>query len=445
MAKRRFRLPPSAVVALSFFILILLGTAFLCIPAASADGKTHFFRALFTATSASCVTGLAVADTATAWSAFGQAIILLLIQIGGLGFITIISIFLLYVKKHASLSQRKLVMQSAGSVELGGIKSLVKYILIGTAAFEFAGAFALSFSFVPRAGWGEGVWQAVFTSVSAFCNAGFTLTDGFASLSGYVADPNVNIVVVLLIVIGGVGFFVWGDVVRHGHRIRRYSLHSKVVLTATLALIFGGWALFALFEWNNAATIGGYDAGTKIMASLFLSVTPRTAGFGTVDYASLSGAGKVLTDVFMFIGGSPGSTAGGIKTTTVAIFILSAIATSKRYGETHVYKRRLEDDAHAQASAVVALYIAVVIVSVLVISAVDSWASADDVVFEVISAVGTVGLSCNLTPDLHIVSQSVLICLMFFGRVGGFTLILVFSNERRPVSISRVAEKLIVG
>lgn len=442
---RKFRLPASAIVALSFFILILLGTAFLCIPAASADGNTHFFRALFTATSATCVTGLVVADTASSWSGFGQAVILLLIQMGGLGFITIISIFLFYVKKKTSLSQRKLVMQSAGSVELGGVKDLVKYILIGTFIFEFAGAFALSFSFVPRVGWGRGIWQAVFTSVSAFCNAGFTLTGNFASLTPYAADPNVNLVAVLLILVGGVGFFVWGDVVRHRHRIKDYSLHSKVVLTATLALVLAGWFLFALFEWNNASTIGGYDPATKIMASLFLSVTPRTAGFNTVDYGSMTSAGKVLTDVFMFIGGSPGSTAGGVKTTTVAVFFLSALATSKRYGETHVYRRRLEDDAPAQASAVIALYVVVIIVSVLAVSAIDVSQSSDAVVFEVISAVGTVGLSCDLTPQLHVASQVILIFLMFFGRVGGFTLILIFSNDRKPVPISRVADRLIIG
>lgn len=451
MAKRKFRLPAAAMVALSFFAIILLGTALLCLPVATRDYSVNFLTALFTATSASCVTGLNVADTFTHWSYFGQAIILLLIQIGGLGFITIISLFMLYVKKHTSLSQRKLVMQSAGSVDLASIKGLVKYILLGTLIFEFTGAFLLSISFIRAYGWGLGIWQAVFTSVAAFCNAGFTITGvdaGGSSLSlmGFVSDPLVNIVVALLIIIGGIGFFVWGDVVHHGIHIKKYSFHAKVVLTVTGVLIVLGWVLFMIFEWNNPLTIGNYGVGTKILASFFMSVTPRTAGFASVDYGNMSAAGNALTTALMFIGGSPGSTAGGIKTTTLAVFLLTAWATSRRYEETHVFKRRFEVEAGAQASAIICLYFVIIVTSVLLIGGVEGTKfSLQDITFEVVSAVGTVGLTCGITESLTAFSKVILVLLMFFGRVGGYTMILLFSNEKKPVAISRVAEKIIIG
>lgn len=449
--KVRFKLPPAAIVALSFLIAIIIGTALLCLPVSTADGSVDFTVALFTATSAACVTGLQVVSTATYWSGFGQAIILVLIQIGGIGFITIISVFFMFVQKRTSLSQRKLVMQSAGSVEFGGLKKLVKYIVIGTLAFESIGAFSLSFAFVPDFGWGLGIWQAIFTSVSAFCNAGFTLTEN--SLVGYVADPLVNIVVCILIIVGGVGFFVWSDVVKHGVHFKHYSLHSKLVLVTTGILVFVGWLLFAAFEWNNPATIGDCDVATKLFASLLMSVSPRTAGFNSVEMGGFTGAGSVLTIVYMFIGGSPGSTAGGIKTTTLAVLFSSVVATSKRYAETHVFKRRFEDDAYPQAGVVVMLYVAAVLVSTIAICAIEEAVAVDgaavgdasQIVFEVVSAVGTVGLSCGITAQLHLASRIILILLMFMGRVGGFTLILVFSNERKPVSISRVYEHVIIG
>ena len=450
MAKWKFKLPAAAVVAISFFAIILFGTALLCLPFATRDNSVSFLNALFTATSASCVTGLIVVDTFTHWSYFGQAVIIFLIQVGGLGFITIISLFMLFVKKHTSLSQRKLVMQSAGSVDLSGLKGLVKHILLGTLIFEFAGAFLLSISFIRAYGWGLGIWQAVFTSISAFCNAGFTLTGvdelGRSSLMAFVSDPLVNIVVVVLIVVGGIGFFVWGDVVRHGIHLKKYSFHSKVVLSTTGVLIVLGWALFMAFEWNNPATIGNESVGTKLLATLFLAVTPRTAGFNSIDYANISAAGGALTDVLMFIGGSPGSTAGGVKTATLAVFLLTALATSRRQEEAHVFKRKFEADAGPQAGAIIGLYLLVIIASVLVIAGVEGAKFAlDDIVFEVISSVATVGLSRGITGGLTAFSKVVLVLLMYFGRVGGYTLILVFTNEKKPVTISRVAERIIIG
>ena len=446
---KKLRLPPAALIALSLLAAILVGTAFLCIPAATVSGKPDFMAAFFTATSATCVTGLSVVDTGSYWSYFGQAIILVLMQIGGLGLITILSVFFLYVQKRASLSKRKLVMQSAGAVSLEGIKKLVKYILIGTFACEATGAFLLSFAFVPDMGWGMGIWQSVFTAVSSFCNCGFTLTGKFGqdSLNAYVSDPLVCIVVCLLIVIGGIGFFVWGDMIKNGVHFKRYSFHSKVVLTTTAALIVIGWAIFMAMEWNNPATIGDKDIGTKILATFFMSVTPRTAGFNTVTYSAMSDGGSILTIILMFIGGSPGSTAGGVKTTTLAVIFLSAIATSRRRNETHIFNRRFDDDAYPQAGAVFSIYLTAIAVSALIICGIESASAftAHEIIFEAVSAIGTVGLSLGITSSLSAASQVILICLMFLGRVGGFTLILVFTNERKPVSIARVPDNLIIG
>ncbi len=445
---RKFRLPAAALVALSFLVIIIIGTSLLCMPFAAKDGKVNFLNSFFTATSASCVTGLIVADTFTHWTYFGQAVILLLIQVGGLGFITIISLFTLYVKKRTSLSQRKLAAQSTGSINMVSTKQLVKIILLGTLIFEFSGAFLLSISFIRDYGWGMGIWQAVFTSVSAFCNAGFTVTgaNGGNSLCDYLGDPLVMLVVSLLIITGGIGFFVWSDVVHHGIHLKKYSFHSKIVLAVTGVLILGGWLLFGLFEWNNPYTIGGESAGTKILASLFMSVTPRTAGFNAVDYSKMSPAGLALTDVFMLIGGSPGSTAGGMKTTTLAVFFLSMLATARRKDEVQLFKRRFENDAAHQANAIFGLYILVTVISVFIICGVEgSNVPLDFVVFEVSSAVGTVGLSCGITAGLHAVSKLVLIVLMFIGRVGGFTLMLLFTGEKKPVAMSRVSEHIIVG
>jgi len=451
---RKFRVPATAIVALSVLMLILLGTALLCLPAASKGEGVSFVDALFTATSASCVTGLTVKPTFGTWTLFGQIVILILIQIGGLGFITISSLFLLYVKKHSSLSQRKLVMQSAGSVNLSGIRGLVKIILLGTLIFELAGAFLLSFAFVPVYGWGIGIWSAIFTSVSAFCNAGFTLTDATTlagvnqadSVMRFANNPLVLIVIALLIIIGGIGFFVWGDVLKNGVHIKRYSFHAKVALSTTLFLIVAGWLLFALLEWNNPKTIGNYSIGTKILDSFFLSVSPRTAGFDVVAYQNMTSGGNALTIVLMLIGGSPGSTAGGVKTTTVTVFILTMIATARNKDEIHIFKRRFEKEASSQASAIVCVYLFVYVISVIALCGIEGgWLPLDFAMFEIASAMGTVGSSCNVTGYLCTGSKVLLSVLMFFGRVGGFTLVLVFSGDKKPVTISHVSERIIVG
>lgn len=448
---KKFKFPASAIVVLSFLVVILFGTAMLTMPFATKSGTVDFMNSFFTATSATCVTGLIVADTFTHWSLFGQIVILLLIQIGGLGFVTLVSLFTVLAKRHSTLSQRKIAMQSAGSVDMVGLRGFLKIILIGTFAFEFVGAFVLCFAFVPVYGWGNGIWQAIFTSVSAFCNAGFTITgvvEGKSSLIAFAGNPVVVITVALLIVIGGIGFFIWADVVRYGVKFKKYSLHSKIVLSMTAILVFVGWFLFAVFEWNNPQTIGNESAGVKILASLFLSISPRTAGFNVIEYGGATAATNALTVVYMFIGGSPGSTAGGIKTVTFAVFFLSCIANAKRYDEIHLYKRRIDGEATQQASSVICIYLFVAIISVILICVCEVNNSAvnfENAVFEVASAIGTVGLSMGITAELSVISKLVLIFLMYFGRVGGFTFMMIFAGDKKPVAISRVAEKILVG
>ncbi len=476
MKVKRFKFRPIGIVVASFVIVIFVGAGLLCLPFAVKSGEPDFLIALFSATSATCVTGHTVIDPFTYFTAFGQAVMLILIQIGGLGFITIISLFMLYIKKDVTLSDRKLALQSAGGLKMKGLKGLLKYIFIGTFSLEFVGAVLLAISFVPDYGWGLGIWQAVFTSVSSFCNAGFSLTgaateygmpDKSLSLSGYTSDPLFLIVVMALITIGGMGFYVWYDVVKGRFRPSRYSLHTKVVLISTGSIILAGWALFMAFEWNNSGTIGGMNTVDKILNSLFFAVTPRTAGHYTVDMNYFSDGSYLLTNLLMFIGGSPGSTAGGVKTTTFVVLVLTMITACRREKQVRVFKRGIEQDDAMNAVTVTMLYVLAIVLSVFVICGIDGgtpyqsdygdWATVvngaevpnvinfKNVLFEVISAISATGLTMGITAELSAFSQVILILLMFFGRVGGYTLVLVFSETRRPPAITRMPEHIMIG
>lgn len=455
MKLKKPKIRPVALVALSFVLIIGVGTGLLCLPFAVKSGSANFVTALFTATSATCVTGLTVAEIYSTFTTFGQAVILVLIQIGGLGFITFISLLLLFVKKNVTLSDKKLIMQSAGGLQRTGLKPLLKCIFIGTFIFEFLGAALLCISFVPAAGWGNGIWFSVFTSISSFCNAGFALTDalGQQSLCGFASDPLVLLVVSALIVIGGSGFFVWYDVVEHKHHISRYSLHAKIALSTTGILILGGWVLFMLFEWNNSATVGDMGVIDKIVNCLFMAITPRTAGFNSVNLNGLSDGGYLLTVVLMFIGGGSGSTAGGIKVTTLAVLVLTMIASSRRNKQVSVFKRSIEPSDIYSAIAIAVIYMLAAIVSVLLICGVDGGRVAADgtaidiksILFEVVSAISATGLSMGITSSLTLFSKLMLIVLMYFGRIGGYALILIFSENRRPPAVTRLSEHIMVG
>ena len=461
MRVKRLKFRPVAIVVSSFVLVIFAGAGLLCLPFAVKSGEPDFLVALFTATSATCVTGHTVVDTYTYFTGFGQAIVLLLIQIGGLGFITIISLFMLYIKKDVTLSDRKLALQSAGGLKMTGLKQLLKYIFIGTFSLEFLGAVLLCISFVPVYGWGLGIWQAVFTSISSFCNAGFSLTgaNGGYSLAGFASDPLLLIVVMSLITIGGLGFYVWYDVIKNRFRPSRYSLHTKVVLIATGGIIVLAWALFMAFEWNNPGTIGGMNVGDKMLNSLFFAVTPRTAGHYTVDMNYFSDGSYILSNLLMFVGGSPGSTAGGVKTTTFVVLILTMITACRRERQVRVFKRGIEQDDVINAVTVSMLYVIAILLSVFIICGIDGgndyvsdygekWDAGinfKSVLFEVISAISATGLTMGITAELSVVSQVILILLMFFGRVGGYTLVLVFSETRRPPAITRLPEHIMIG
>ncbi len=449
MTRKTIRLTYTQTIVLSFFCLIFVGAILLCFPFSSrAHEWTPFIDSLFTATSASCVTGLVVVDTHTHWSFIGQLIIIVLIQIGGLGVMTCIALFSLFFKRKFSLGQRRLLMQAAGSLQISGMARLLKRIIRGTVFIESIGAVALCFVFIPRFGLWRGLWYAIFHSISAFCNAGFDLLGRpgaqFVSLSqpAFRFDPILNFTIMGLIVVGGIGFIVWRDISRHGMHFRQYELHSKIALTTTAILLVGGTVLFYIFENHHA--FEGFTVGQKIMASMFQSVTPRTAGFNTCDLTKLSEPGRLLSTMLMFIGGSPGSTAGGIKTTTFAVLILTTIASAKREPHVTVFKRKFDNDTLIQASAIFTTYGVLLLTGVLIIAAIEPH-SLTEILFEAASAIGTVGLTLGITPSLCGVSKCILILLMFAGRVGGLSFMLVLAERRKAVPITRPSAQILIG
>ena len=418
---------------LVFLGIILLGSALLCLPAASQSGRaTGFLTSLFTATSATCVTGLIRVDTGSYWSAFGQAVILVMIQIGGLGFMTIASIFYFVLRRRIGLRQRLVIAQALSLDQISGVVGLVRNVLRGTLAVEGAGALILTLRFWPEFGLGRAVWYGVFHAVSAFCNAGFDVLGDLASggsLCGYVDDPVVNLTIMALIVIGGLGFAVWGDV-RKNRKFSRMSVYTRLVLSISCGLIFGGAALIALLEWNNPGTIGGLSVGGKLLASLFQAVTLRTAGFASFDQNALRDVTKALSDVLMFIGGSSGSTAGGVKTVTVGVVVLAAIGTAR--GRTHVtaFKRSISPSAVSNAVAITLLVLTLGFLGAGALCVLDG-VSFDNAVYETISALCTVGLTTGITSGLSLASCLILIVFMFFGRVGIMTISVGFMMANR--------------
>ena len=448
MQKRKMNLKMSHVqiIALGFFLIIMTGTILLMLPVSTKNGQgAGFLEALFTATSASCVTGLVVQDTSTYWSSFGQAIILTMIQIGGLGFMTIATMFFMLLRRRVLLRGREILTESISVNQVGGIMRLAKKILIGTFLIEGVGALLLMIRLVPLYG-KQGVWMSVFHSVSAFCNGGFDLmgqhTGPYSSLTGFVDDWLVNMVIMALIVIGGVGFVVWDDMLTHKWKIRRYHLHSKIVLFMTGLLIFGGAILFLLIERN--ATGAGLSFGNQILAALFDSVTARTAGFNTVDTAALSDAGKLLTIALMFIGGSPGSTAGGVKTTTIMVLMLYSFSYMRKNRGTSVFGRSLEEDALRKASAVFFTNLMLALGVTIVISAIQSLPMLD-LMFETFSAIGTVGMSTGLTRELNDLSRVLIMFLMYCGRVGSLSFANALAGKRKTAPVRDAVEKITIG
>ena len=442
------RIRPGQLIVLVFLGIILFGAGLLCLPAAARSGRpTPFLTSLFTATSATCVTGLIRVDTGTHWTMFGQVVILLLIQVGGLGFMTIACLFFFALRRRIGLRQRMVLAQALGSDTYSGIVSLVRNILRGTAAVEGVGALILFFRFLPEFGFGRALWYGVFHSVSAFCNAGFDVladVDAGGSLCRYVTDPVVNFTIMALIVIGGLGFAVWGDI-RHHRRFSRLSVYSRLVVIITTVLIFGGAGVFAALEWNNPNTIGELTAPQKLMAALFQSVTLRTAGFATFDQNALSDVSKAASDLLMLVGGSSGSTAGGVKTATVGVILLSAWSTARGRTSVHVMKRRIPRQAVENASA---LFILVLLLSGLgaAFLSIADHVSLENALYETISALCTVGLTTGITSSLGTASQIILIVLMFFGRLGIMTISVGFmAANRAEERVSYAETKIMIG
>ncbi len=419
------RVSPARVIIFGFLLLILLGTGLLMLPCSTREwGGAAFSDALFTATSATCVTGLVVHDTASYWSGFGQLVILLLIQVGGMGVVTMAVAIFMFSGKRIGLKQRWVLQESISAPQVGGIVRQTRFILKTAFAIEGAGAAALAVRFCPELGLRQGLWYAVFHSISAFCNAGFDLMGvkaPFSSLTGYTGDLIVNLTIMLLIVVGGLGFLTWGDLFAHRLHFREYRLQSKLILVTTAALLLFGFLFFLLYEFRLPQW-AGMSPKESVLAAIFQSVTPRTAGFNTVELSRISEPGQLLTILLMLTGGSPGSTAGGFKTTTLAVLLLSAAAVFRKRRGAQCFGRRVQDGVLQNACAVFMLYVLFFLAGGILICAIDQ-VPLMDALFETASAIGTVGLSLGGTARFSMASRMILVFLMYVGRVGGLTLV----------------------
>ena len=435
------RLTSSQIIVLGFLGAILLGAFLLMLPISTADGKgATFADAVFTATSATCVTGLVVQDTATYWSYFGQAVILLLIQIGGMGVVTFAVAITVASGKKLGLMQRSTMQEAISAHQMGCIVQLTGFILKTSAIIEVTGAALLAPAFIKEFGVGKGIWYSFFHSISAFCNAGFDLMgvkEKFSSLTSFSDNPLVNIVIMALIIIGGIGFLVWDDIKTNKFHIRKYRMQTKIVLLTSAILIL----LPAVYFFLEFA---GMDIKSRIFNSLFQSVTTRTAGFNTYDLTKLNSGGISIMIVLMLIGGSPGSTAGGMKTTTFAVVILTAISVFRRKEHTDFAGRSIADSVLRNAIAIVTMYLILFLTGGVVITAVEGLPMMT-CMFETASAVGTVGLTLGITPNLSAVSRIILIALMYIGRVGGLTLLFSALTPGQSSMSKLPQEKLTVG
>lgn len=441
MQKRRFSLNAVQYLAVSFACVILVGALLLMLPIASRNGQSiPFLDALFTAASASCVTGLVVYDTWTQFTFFGQAVILLMIQVGGLSFMTVTILVSMLLGQRISLHRRSVLMDTIGALQMGGVVRLTRRALTVTAVCEGVGALALMAWFCPRYGL-RGIWMSVFHAVSSFCNAGFDLLGTGSSLTTAACEPYLNIVLMLLIIAGGMGFLVWDDVLTHGRNFRRWRLHSKLAFTSTLLLFLLGGVAFFIIEGENA--FAGHTVGEKALMAAFQSVTPRTAGFNTVDLMALSESGTLLTIMLMFIGAGSGSTGGGIKVNTFSVIVLSALNRVRRKDDVELFGRRIEEKDIGKAYSTVTMYFLVCMAGCMVLCL--QGITLDDALFESISAMGTVGLTRGVTPTLPALSKLMVTLMMFAGRVGSMSVAMAITRDRPAAKRRNVAEGILIG
>ncbi len=454
--KLKFNLKPTQILVLGFLFLIIIGTILLNLPIATYNNQSiGFIDALFTATSAVCVTGLVVVDTFDFWSPFGKVVILILIQIGGLGFMTFATMFFIMMGRKIRLKERLIIQEALNQYTLSGMVRLTKNVVLGTLLIEGIGALLLAIRFVPQYGL-KGVFMSIFHSVSAFCNAGFDII-GNSSLTPYVGDVIINITIILLIILGGLGFTVWIDVIRvmkakyannYGFKrtFQKFTLHTKIVLVLTFSFIVIGFILFFLLESGNPNTLGPLSMKDKILGSLFQSITPRTAGFNTMPLDEMNHASKFLTILFMFIGGSPAGTAGGVKTVTVGVIILSVISVIRGKERTEAFDRSIPETIIKRALAVVTIGITVVITVTMILSVTEVGTSFMDIFFESVSAFATVGLTLGTTSSLTTIGKIIISITMFIGRLGPVTMALAFSMRgKSKTNIKRPEEKVMVG
>lgn len=443
--KRNFKLKGVQILALGFILVILVGALILTLPISTTSGEsTNFLDALFTATSAVCVTGLIVVDTGTYWNMFGQTVIMILIEIGGLGFMSFTTLIAIILGKKITLRERLILQDAMNTFNIQGLVKMVKYVLVFTVSVQFFGALLFSTQFVPEYGLEKGIFYSIFHSISAFCNAGFDVLGNFSSLTSYNSNAVVILVASALIIIGGLGFTVWSELYS-SKSLKKVSLHSKMVILMTTVLVLGGTVLMFLFENNNVNTIANMSFMDKVMNSFFASVTPRTAGFNSISTDGMTTAGQFLTIILMFIGGSPGSTAGGIKTTTIGILIVTIICVIQGREDSEVFKRRFSKDLVYKAFTLIFIGISLVIVVTMILSYTEKGASFISLFYETVSAFGTAGLTLGLTSELSSIGKVLIMFMMYLGRVGPLTVVLSITRKKINSGIKYPEGKILIG
>ena len=433
------------ILSIGFLILILVGALILSLPISSANGEaTNFLDSLFTSTSAVCVTGLVTLDTGTYWSTFGQTIIIILIEIGGLGFMSFTTIIAIFIGKKITLRERLLLQESLNTFSIQGLVKWVRYIVMFTVGVQLLGAIVLSLEFIPRFGFKKGLFFSIFHSMSAFCNAGFDLIGNYSSLTGYYDNSLVVLTIATLIIISSLGFVVWHELYQY-RKTRKLSVHSKIVLTITAILLIGGTIIFFILEYNNPNTLQQMTLKNKTLNAFFSAVTPRTAGFNTIDLGGMTTASKFVTIILMFIGGSHGSTAGGLKTATFGIVILTFISVIRGREDVEAFGRRFSKELVYKAFTLAFIAMTIVIGVTLVLSITESNENFLDLLYESTSAFATVGITTGVTQRLSSSGKVIIMITMYCGRVGPLTLAFAITRRRKKAKYKYPEGKILIG
>lgn len=443
----KYKLNGVRILALGFIGIIIIGAIILSLPISSVSGEsTNFLDALFTSTSAVCVTGLITIDTGTYWNTFGQTIIMLLIEIGGLGFMSFTTFIAILLGKKITLRNRLIMQEAMNTFSIQGLVKMVKYVLGFTFAIQFFGALVLSTQFIPEYGIGKGFFFSIFHSISAFCNAGFDLFGNFSSLTAYASNSVVILTISAIVIIGGIGFAVWLELYNYRYnKAKKLSVHTKIVLLVTGVLLIGGFIAMFLLEYNNPETIANMGLKDKLLNSFFASVTPRTAGFNSISTDGMTTAGKFLTILLMFIGGSPGSTAGGFKTVTFGLVILTVISVIKGREDTEAFGRRFGKELVYKAFALLIIAMGLIIVVTMILSITEKGIPFIDLLYEATSAFATVGITTGVTQELSSIGKIIIMIMMYCGRVGPLTVALALTNRKKKIDYKYPEGKILIG